>query len=365
LDPELDPVGVCSLRSSVKALAVSPAQREHGDIARHDGGPLAHREALLLRQPCTLTAARVEGREPMPLPDDYWRSYEKGVSSVEEFFDAVRKISAYQQLTDSRFVWRGAAGADWGLHSSLVRRYQDTHGGQVPTESELRDFETTVLAEAQEWGLDWHTSAGRLTALELLAALQHYGVPTRLLDFTFNPFIALWFAVEKHDGEDGRLFAIDIADQGVTRERAAMPDPWWLQESATVDGPWATQPWIWRPPPLEARIVRQDGCFLMGGVPSTQPARIVRIPAPDRLMQADEVRTCMSVPLVVINYAQAEAAFNHQPIAGTPPKARAFTLRIAASKPDIRAELDRMLGHRHLSLFPDFPGFEQYGQSFR
>src|SRR5438046_878265 len=115
----------------------------------------------------------------MALPDDYWRSYEKEISSIEECFDAVRKISAYQKLTDSRFVWRGAAGADWGLHSSLVRRYQNAHGGQVPSETQLRNFEKTVLAEAQEWGLDWHTAAGRLTALELLGALQHYGVPTR------------------------------------------------------------------------------------------------------------------------------------------------------------------------------------------
>lgn len=301
----------------------------------------------------------------MTFPDDYWRSYEKEIATIAEFFDAVQKISAYQQATESRFVWRGAAGADWGLHSALVRRYQETHGGQVPMEAALRAYEGAVLGEAQDWGLDWHVAGGRLTGLELLAALQHYGVPTRLLDFTFNPFIGLWFAVEKHDGTDGRIFAIDIAEQAVTRNNAAKPDPWWFDESPNVDAPWATRPWIWKPPPLEPRIVRQDGCFLMGGVPSTQPARNVRTPPPDRLMQANEVRTCMSVPVVLINYTQAEAAFNNKPLAGAPPKARAFTLRITADKAELRAELDRMLGHRHRSLFPDFPGFAEYGESFK
>jgi hypothetical protein len=232
-------------------------------------------------------------------------------------------------------------------------------------EPALRSYEQAVLEEARSWGLDWHAAGGRLTALELLAALQHYGVPTRLLDFTFNPFIALWFAVEREDGVDGRVFAIDIANQAVSREDAANADPWWLSTEPTTTSPWATRPWIWKPPPFEPRIVRQDGCFLMGGVPSTQPARSVREAGTWRPVHADEVRTSMSVPVVLINYDQAEAAYAGINLAGQPPKARTFTLRIKVDKEQLRAELDRMLGHRHQSLFPDFPGFADFGESFR
>ena len=157
----------------------------------------------------------------MPFPTDYWESYEYPVTNLTQYVEAVRKITAYQSATGSRFVWRGAANSDWGLHSSLARHFKHIHGSFSDTETELRHFEGEVINEAREWALDWHTSGGRLMALELLAAMQHYGVPTRFLDFTHNPLIALWFAVEtvkNDDGPRGRVFAIDISKRLVSRE---------------------------------------------------------------------------------------------------------------------------------------------------
>ena len=120
-----------------------------------------------------------------PLP----ASEEIRISSVSEF---IEKIVQRDKEAGTETFYRGHADKDWNLLPSIFR----TPNG---VEKEHLLFRDMVAHEPQSF-------SECKSALDYLVQMQHYGLPTRLLDMTTNPLVALYFA----------CLEVPIIDNGTT-----------------------------------------------------------------------------------------------------------------------------------------------------
>lgn len=111
------------------------------------------------------------------------------LNSVEELLRFTKSLK-----NSRRFIYRGQADAEWKLETRIER---DVPDGFKETVS-LTKLEQAVLRQFQERA-HLHLPAQEMpngdAFVEWLAFIQHYGGPTRLLDFTHSPFVAAHFAV--------------------------------------------------------------------------------------------------------------------------------------------------------------------------
>ena len=177
----------------------------------------------------------------------------------------------------NNFIYRGEADAGRSLQSSLER---------VIGES----WSEELAARFESYSLDQFVSKFHLydrenkcpdSTLAWLSIMQHYGVPTRLLDFTQSPYVALYFAMEAYDPRKKNDLAIYCLDYSAVMEKSIAlireqdpnftETPYEVYQKQDQIFEKTVMPhnydllWITEPKQGNSRLDRQAGSFLVSG----------------------------------------------------------------------------------------------------
>jgi len=120
-----------------------------------------------------------------------WTKFEEAVSS-----------KLYRE-----WIFRGHSNLEWKLESSFYRLFIDMQAifkaARARSTIFKKDEHEKALLEQFKSNAHLYLSTlpKRNNNLEWFSLMQHYGTPTRMLDFTFSPYVAAYFAFESGHGD--------------------------------------------------------------------------------------------------------------------------------------------------------------------
>jgi hypothetical protein len=129
---------------------------------------------------------------------------ERTLDSLREIQQLAVDIGARWPNSD-RCMFRGQSSANWTLQPSLARELVDSRQDWYQVLRLEREMANRFRQEAHRT-LSPSVLSANDYVLDWWPIMRHHGAPTRLLDWSLSPYVALYFAVEQRWDEDGALW---------------------------------------------------------------------------------------------------------------------------------------------------------------
>lgn len=188
------------------------------------------------------------------------------------------KIIPPQTLTP-RFIFRGHSSLEYKLLPSIFREETTNFSGRTTKYSQLEfNILSDFISEANRFAKGIQSD----NYIAWLEIAQHFGVPTRLLDFTENPLVALYFACENISSNDAAVCVLNVPSYNkkfysdnsyFVLSNLSKQKVKYIVDSEIVYQDFQTQhynnpsylqfPWIYKPCYIEERMTLQSSIFML------------------------------------------------------------------------------------------------------
>lgn len=132
----------------------------------------------------------------------------KKINKLEEYITIIREIYNCEGCgAIDKIFYRGQSNSKYKLIPSLSHKID----GYTSEAENYIGFEKKIIERSK---LEYPSIFKENNLLDELALMQHYGMPTRMMDVTENPLVALCFACLSNRDKDGEVFAF-ISGYGI------------------------------------------------------------------------------------------------------------------------------------------------------
>lgn len=110
----------------------------------------------------------------------------------------------------SNFIFRGQGDAEWPLATSLARMVRNHHP-YMEDKLLTASYEERMMGEFK-WKYPSYEKVqipADIESIEWLSLMQHYGSPTRMLDFSYSMYIALFMAIDGSFSKKSAIWALN------------------------------------------------------------------------------------------------------------------------------------------------------------